>query len=53
MSVIYMVCDLWCGCMGVGVHGWMECVCRGVGTLIRISEGAKGSLDEAFCTTIC
>ena len=39
----YMVCDLWC--VGVGV-------CRGVGTLIRINEGGKGSIDEAFCTAI-
>ena len=44
MCVIYMVCDLWCGCVGV---------CRGVGTLIRIRAGAKGSIDEAFCTGIC
>ena len=28
-------------------------VCRGVGTLICISEGAKGSIDEAFSTAIC
>ena len=34
---------------GVWVWVW---VCRGVETLIRISEGAKGSIDEAFCTTI-
>ena len=27
-------------------------VCRGVGTHIRISKGAKGE-DEAFCTAIC
>ena len=33
-----------CVCVGV---------CRGVGTLIRISEGAKGSIDEAFWTAIC
>ena len=35
MCVIYGVC----GC--VGVWGVCEGVCRGVGTLIRISEGAK------------
>ena len=34
--------------VGLGVG-----VCRGVGTLIRIREGAKGSIDEAFCTAIC
>ena len=28
-------------------------MCRGVGTLICISEGAKGSIDEAFSTAIC
>ena len=28
-------------------------VCRGVGTLICISEGAKGSIDETFSTAIC
>ena len=38
------VCDL---------YGVCVCVCRGVGTLIRIRAGAKGSIDEAFCTAIC
>ena len=42
MCVIYIVCDLWC-----------VCVCRGVGTFVRIRAGAKGSIDEAFCTAIC
>ena len=28
-------------------------VCMGVGTLIRIRVGTKGSIDEAFCTAIC
>ena len=39
---------------GVGVGVWV-CVgvCRGVGTLIRIRAGSKGSIDEAFCTAIC
>ena len=46
VCVIYMVCYLWCVCV------WVGGVCRGVGTLIRISEGAKGSKDEAFCTVI-
>ena len=46
MCVIYMVCDLWCVCVG-------GCVWRGVGTLMRIRVGAKGSIDEAFCTGIC
>ena len=30
--------------VGLGVG-----VCRGVGTLICIRAGAKGSIDEAFC----
>ena len=33
-------------CVGV-------CGCRGIGTLIRRRAGAKGSIDEAFCTAIC
>ena len=28
-------------------------VCRGVGKLICISEGGKGSIDEAFSIAIC
>ena len=32
-------------CVGVGVS-----VCRGLGTFIRMHVGAKGSIDEAFCT---
>ena len=28
-------------------------MCRGVGTLICISEGANGYIDEAFSTAIC
>ena len=35
-------------CVGAGVG-----VSRGVGTLIRIRAGAKGSIDKAFCTAIC
>ena len=35
------------------IYGVCVCVCRGVGTLIRIRAGAKGSIDEAFCTAIC
>ena len=47
MCVIYMVYDHGvCGCVCV-------CVCRDVGTLIRIRAGAKGSIDEAFCSAIC
>ena len=34
------------------IYGVWVWVCRGVGTLIRINEGGKGSIDEAFCTAI-
>ena len=52
-----MVCDLWCVCVCVcvgGGGGMCEGVCRGVGTLIRISERAnRFHRLSILCVCVC